>query len=545
MRVSRLISFVLSGAFLVGVGLMLALPQTPLRVEASEPTPTPPAFPPQTFDALNQHDQEKLADQQAPMALDAVFDQPCVDGFAGQFPCKNVDLVAFLPLSEIGGGNASSSWGWTDPDTQKEYALLGRSTGTSFIDITDPKNPIYLGNLPSHTGASSWRELKAYGYYALIVSDNNGAHGMQIFDLRELRNVSNPPKTFAETAHYAGFANGHTITLNADSGYVFVNGTNTCGGGPHMINVSDPLHPTFAGCYADDGYTHDSQCVTYHGPDTAYTNHELCFNANEDTVNVLDVTNKNAPVQLARQGYLDYGYVHQGWLTEDQKYLVVDDEFDEVDYAHTAYSYIWDVRNLNKPKLIGTYAARFRAIDHNQYIKGNLIYQADYRAGLHILDATNIASAKLREVGFFDVYPADDNPNFNGAWNVYPFHSNGVVTISGIEEGLFIVQPQPELNPPPCTHKPSEVMVDTPTDDAHVTKQKVELAWQTNECASTYKVVIREDNVKGKVVERVKGLTTLTHTTTKLAKHKTYFWRVVGCNAWGCSKGGGRTFSVE
>lgn len=529
--------------FILGISWLNAPPPAP--VSASQPTPTPRPFPPANPADLNHHDSAKLVDQQAPWQLDALSDKPCVDGFAAQFPCKNVDLLAFLPLGEIGGGNASSSWGWTDPDTNKEYALLGRSTGTSFVDISDPKNPIYLGNLPTATGSSVWRELKTYGYYAFVVSDANGNHGMQIFDLRGLRNVANPPKTFSETAHYSGFGNAHTITLNPDSGYVFVNGTNTCAGGPHMVNVSDPLHPAFAGCFADAGYTHDSQCVTYHGPDSAYTGHELCFNSNQATLNVLDVTDKDNPVQLSRKGYSDYGYVHQGWLTDDHAYFVLDDELDEADYAHTAYTYIWDVRNVNNPKLIATYRARFRAIDHNQYVKDDRVYQANYRAGLHILDATNIAKGKLREVGFFDVYPADDDPNFNGAWNVYPFHSNGVVTISGIEQGLFIVQPQPEPNPPHCPDKPGGATLDTPAEGAQLTKQRVTMTWDAHACASTYKVVVKENDGKGKVADRIKGLDTTTHTTKKLAQGKTYWWRAFACNAWGCGKSAPRTFTVE
>ena len=33
------------------------------------------------------------------------------------------------------------------------------------------------------------------------------------------------------------------------------------------MDVSVPLNPRFAGCFAEDGYTHDAQCVLYNGPD--------------------------------------------------------------------------------------------------------------------------------------------------------------------------------------------------------------------------------------------------------------------------------------
>lgn len=543
-RSSRL--FALAILLLVTLGgiMTLPLPRAALVI-ASQATPVPPPLPPKTpLAELSHRDAHKVRDHLPTENAAALSDLPCVNGFAGNFPCANVDLLAFLPLAEIGGGQASSSWGWTDPDTQKEYALLGRSNGTSFVDITDPKAPIYLGNLPTHTGSSAWRELKTYGYYAFIVSDSNGKHGLQIFDLRHLRNVSQPPQTFSASAHYAGFDKGHTVTINPDTGYLYVNGTNTCHGGLHIVDVRDALNPKFVNCFGDDGYTHDAQCVLYHGPDAAYAGREICINANEDTLTIVDVTNKNNFKQLARKGYLDFGYVHQGWLTADHKYFVQDDEFDETEFAHPSYTYIWDVRALDNPKLLGVYKAKSRAIDHNQYIVGNRLYQANYRAGLRVLDLTNVAKAKLREVGFFDIFPSDDNPNFNGAWNVYPFYESGIVTIAGIEQGLFIVKPQPEPNPPPCDDKPKASVLETPAQAATIARLRVPLAWQPNGCASNYKLIVREKTANGRKLLYTQETTNTQLKTKKLTRGKTYYWTIRACNAWGCGKAATRSFTI-
>jgi hypothetical protein len=310
------------------------------------------------------------------------------------------------------------------------------------------------------------------------------------------------------------------------------------------VDVRDPMNPKFVACYSGDGYTHDSQCVTYHGPDAAYANHEICFAANQDTLTLVDVTDKSNLKQIARKGYYEFGYTHQGWLTDDQNYFVVDDEFDEVDYGHTAYTYIWDVRDLDNPQLLKTYHARFRAIDHNQYIKGDRIYQADYRAGLRILDSSHIAQGKLREVGFFDIFPADDSPNFNAAWNVYPFYNSGVVTIAGIEQGLFIVMPQPEANPPPCANKPSKTAQQVPANHARVKRLRVSLAWDKNQCASNYQVIVREETANGNSVRERVTVTETKYKTKKLEHNKTYLWTVRACNAWGCAKGERRTFTT-
>ena len=381
-----------------------------------------------------------------------LFDAPCVDGLAGStYPCSNVDLLAYMPRSTIGGGkNISDIWGWTDPQTGKEYALVGRSTGTAFVDISDPTHPVYLGDLPTETVESSWREIKTYGNYAFIVSEA-AFHGMQVFDLTQLRAVTNPPMTFTETAHYGGFSNCHNLVMNADTGYAYGVGTNTCSGGLHMIDVHDSLNPSYAGCFSADGYTHDAQCVTYTGPDRRYTSHELCFACNEDTLTIVDVTNKSFPVMLSRTGYSGYGYVHQGWLTGDQSHFVQDDELDENNFGHNTYTYVWDVSNLLAPVMLGHYTATTAAIDHNQFTRqfpsGEYTFQANYRAGLRVLRLDDLTQPLLHEVAYFDIFPADDAAGFNGAWGNYPFFASGNVIVSGIEQGLYVLRPHVDAPP--------------------------------------------------------------------------------------------------
>lgn len=387
-----------------------------------------------------------LQDQMPPEPLAPMAITPCVLGMAGIYPCENIDLMAFMPLATIGGGNGNDNWGWTDPQTGKEYALMGRTSGTAFVDITDPVNPIYLGNLPTQTSNSSWRDIKVYADHAFIVSEATG-HGMQVFDLTRLRTVVSPPVTFTVDAHYSGVGKVHNLVINEDSGYAYAvganggGGTNNCSGGLHMINIQNPTTPTFAGCFSSDGYTHDAQCVLYYGPDTQHHGKEICFNSNEDTVTVVDVTNKSNPIMLAREPYTGSRYTHQAWLTEDQHYLLVDDELDEQQNGHNTRTYLWDVSNLDDLVLINSHTATVASIDHNLYTVGNYAYEANYRSGLRVKDTTSISTGVLTEVAYFDIYPTNDNASFNGAWSVYPYFDSGNIIISGIEQGLFIVRP--------------------------------------------------------------------------------------------------------
>jgi choice-of-anchor B domain-containing protein len=325
---------------------------------------------------------------------------------------------------------------------------MGRSNGTAFVDVTDAEHPVYLGNLPTHGVASVWRAIKVYANHAFIVSEAP-AHGMQVFDLTQLRAVASPPVTFAETAHYNGFSRAHTITVNEATGFMYANGVtsytdaaaNKCARGLHMIDVRNPTKPTFAGCFDTDGYTHDSQCVTYHGPDVAYRSREICFNSNEDTLTIVDVTDKKAPRQISRITYPGNAYTHQGWLTDDQSLFLVDDELDEQKLKTKTRTHIFNVSDLDAPTITGIHEGTTTAIDHNLYILGRYAYQANYRSGLRVLDISSAATAKLQEVGYFDIYPVDDLAEFNGAWSNYPFFKSGVVLVSGIEQGLFVLRP--------------------------------------------------------------------------------------------------------
>ncbi|GAB4201994.1 MAG: hypothetical protein Tsb002_38700 [Wenzhouxiangellaceae bacterium] len=369
----------------------------------------------------------------------------CIDGFADIFPCSNVDLLAHIPLSDIGNGSGSDSWGWVDPMDGTEYAIVGRSSGVAFLDLSDPTNVVYLGNLPRPASASSstWSDIKVYQDNAFMVADFASQHGMLVFNLTQLRNVANPPATFTPHTVYSEFSSAHNIAINTDTGFAYIVGSNTCSGGLHMVDISTPSAPTFAGCFSSDGYTHDVQCVVYQGPDVEHQGKEICFASNEDTLTIVDVSDKQNPVQISRAQYGDTEYTHQGWLTEDHAYFLLDDELDErnVSSISTTRTVTLNLTDLDNPTMAGEFFADGAAIDHNQYVVGNFTYQANYRRGLRILQIDDPATGALREVGYFDTFPEGDGNSFSGAWNVYPFFPSGNVLISDMNRGFLLVRP--------------------------------------------------------------------------------------------------------
>lgn len=369
----------------------------------------------------------------------------CVDGVVEGYACNNVDLLAHMDLATLGGSSGNDMWGWTDPDTGKEYALVGLNNGTVFIDISDPENPVRLGNLATHSVNSTWRDIKTIGHYALIVSEA-ADHGMQVFDLYQLRSVTSPPVTFSESAWYGNFGRAHNVVVNEQSGFAYAvgsrQGTQQCNAGLHMIDMQNPLVPTFAGCFSADGYTHDAQCINYDGPDSEFLGREICFAANEDTITIVDVSNKSSPEQLSRTAYAGSGYTHQGWLTDDRRYFLLDDELDEQNDGHNTRTYVWDVQDLRSPHLDFFHDGATAAIDHNMYVHEGYAYQSNYQSGLRIIDLSDIDNGSLGEAGFFDTYPSSDSANFNGTWSNYPYYASGVVGVSDINRGFFLLQPE-------------------------------------------------------------------------------------------------------
>jgi len=369
---------------------------------------------------------------------------PCEGGMAGIYPCDGYDLMAHIDINTFGtsGIEGNDSWGWTDPTTGKEYALVGTTQNTSFVDITDTQNLVFLGTLPTATGNSLWRDIKVYNNYAFIVSEASG-HGMQVFDLTRLRNVTNAPETFTADAHYTGFGRAHNIFINEDSGYAYIIGTYKFGpfsGNTLFLNVQDPLNPTDQIEFTAGDYSHDAQIVTYNGPDTDHTGKELYIGSNENEITIVDVTDKNNPIEISTVSYTNIAYTHQGWFTEDLKYFIVGDEIDERDFGNDTRTLVFDFTDLDNPILSTTYFGPTAAIDHNGYVKEDTYYLANYTAGVRFIDISDIDNGNLTETGFFDTYPADNSTNFNGVWNVYPFFESGNIIINDIDSGLFIVR---------------------------------------------------------------------------------------------------------
>jgi choice-of-anchor B domain-containing protein len=462
----RRLAVILSVALIAGGAVATANPT------ASEIDPTLAAH-----QRIHEHKKARAINTSGDLPAERLSDVACEDGTAGPFPCDGIDLLSFVPYDEFAGEELSITpgisdiWGWTDGETGDEYVILGVSNGVQFFRVTDPANPVDLGKLPNHAAVQLiWHDIKVYEDHAYIVSESN-PHGMKVFDLTRLRGVEQA-RTWTDDFIYPLTSAAHNLNINEDTGYAYLVGGNAglvvpdqCLSGLHMVDLSQPKLPVFAGCYAEEGgpgtgasvvggpvadsspaaYVHDTQCVLYQGPDERYTDREICFNSAEDKVVIADVTDKLAPQTLGILTYDNTAYTHQGWLTEDHAYFLMGDELDEQDFGVPTRTLILDVTDLENPTLAGEHLHETPSIDHNMYTLDGLVYQSNYTAGLRVLDTVDVADGSLTEVAFFDTYPADDDATFNGTWSNYPYFESGTIAVSGIDEGLFLLRLQDDV----------------------------------------------------------------------------------------------------
>lgn len=356
-----------------------------------------------------------------------------------QYPLDKVSLYSRLSLTTLGSSSGNSCFGYVSP-SGREYAAMGLDNKISFVEITDPRNPRIVASI-AHT-SNSWADVKIYGSAAYVCSE--AAIGIQVIDLSQIdSNVVTLVRTISSPAR------NHTLALDPDSGFLYTSGSEGSTGISACFDLNlDPLNPIRTGlttltrnlANTANVYVHEAQVVTYtSGP---YAGKQIMFACcGRLGLKIYDVTNKNAPILMKEVSYPNLGYCHQGWLSADRKYFYMDDEFDEDDFNINSRTVIFNVESLENAAYVGAYVGSSIAIDHNQYMRDGFLFQANYRSGLRVID-TNDHPINLVQKGFFDTYPTNDDKQYSGAWNVYPYFPSNTVIVSDINRGLFVLNVQ-------------------------------------------------------------------------------------------------------
>lgn len=307
----------------------------------------------------------------------------------------------------------------------REYAFLGVTGGTSIIDVTNPASPVEVIFIPGPLAPPyEWRDFKTHSHYLYVTSEGNGTgSGLQIIDLSQLPDTAYLVNTFNQT-----FNSAHNLYI-AD-GFAYIVGTSL--GGIHILDLSNPTNPVQTAYYSSSGYVHD----VYVWNDTAYA-------SSADTYDLINVINKSNPQLISQSAALPGIYAHSGWLTEDKRYFIACEEFNQRDIT------IWDLQDrMSWDLVVQNWQMPDNSPVHNIFVLGDYAHVAYYKDGYVVLDISDPTNPKI--AGQYDTYPGSGG-TYNGAWGVYPYLPSGIVLISDMATGLYICK-----FTPPTTNSETE-----------------------------------------------------------------------------------------
>ncbi|NOT01335.1 MAG: choice-of-anchor B family protein [Phycisphaerales bacterium] len=369
----------------------------------------------------------------------------CTPNLCTPFPASGVELLSWVPKTDfpdaINHTNGSNDlWGYVSP-SGREYAFYGLWSGTGFIEVTNPANPVIIDYIDGPN--SVWRDVEDYQGHAYIVSQEG--LGVQVVNLSQI-DSGMVSLVQTETFDNQLFVS-HTITINKASGYAYLDLTDYPNGdGLVAINLSNPNNLTIDGVW-NEVRIHEPTVLTYDsGP---YAGREIAFGCAEGNgLYVVDVTDKGNMFTRSSTSYPNVSYSHEGWLTADRRYFLLGDELDELEDADvpTTTTYVIDVQDLDNVQYVTTFTNGLATIDHNLYVRGNYAFETNYEGGLRIFDVSDVFN--VQEVGFYDTYPERNGRDFsfNGAWGNYPFLPSRIVMVADRNHGLFILDASAAVN---------------------------------------------------------------------------------------------------
>lgn len=311
-----------------------------------------------------------------------------------------------------------------------EYAIVGSTAGTHFIDVTDPTGPFEAHFVPGNFqgGGVIHRDYHDYNGYLYAVCDE-GQSSLQIIDIRGLPDA-------VEVVYNSGqlIRRAHNIFIDTSTAKLYAlttSGNQTGYAAMRIFSLSNPTDPVSLGSYNNFG-----GLVAGHVHD-AYVRDDIAFlNCGSDGFAIVDFSDPANPQTLSTlTEYPFRGYNHSGWLSDDGRYYYMADE------THNADMKVIDVSNPCEIEVVGTFDAGVDnpfSIPHNQIVACNYLYVAYYYDGLVVYDISDPANPE--KVLYYDTYPEPDGTSYKGAWGIYPFLPSGNILVLDMQSGLHVFE---------------------------------------------------------------------------------------------------------
>ena len=304
-----------------------------------------------------------------------------------------------------------------------EIAIIGSTRGTHFFDITNPNNISEIAFVIGGDtgGVIIHRDYHDFQGYLYAVCDEGSSSTLQIIDLSSLPNSVN---VIYDSNNL--FTTSHNIFIDTATAKLYACASNNA---MDIYSLDDPTNPTLIYEYNNVGHVHDA----YVRNDTAFLN---CGYEGLKIVDFNGLNNQNPspPVELASfSGYVDAGYNHSGWLSDDGKIYAMQDENHGYDVKLLDVS---DLSNISVKSHFNS-GINSQSMAHNGIIKDSLLFIAYYHDGLRVFDISDPTSPS--QISFYETYLCNDHSSYKGAWGVYPYFESGNIIVSDMQSGLFVL----------------------------------------------------------------------------------------------------------
>jgi len=336
-----------------------------------------------------------------------------ISSFAQQ--SYNMSLLGHLNYD----AGANDVWGYVDGQG-KEYAIVGLVNGTSFVDVSDPSNPIEKALIPGPTCV--WRDIKTWNNYAYVVHDGVDFSQSQGLTIVDLSNLANGVIDYNHFYYDGQFNNAHNIYID-EKGCVYLFGGNYSTGGALMFDISqDPENPQYLGEF-EDYYLHDGMVRG----DTLWGSAIW-----EGVVAAIDVSDKSNPSILG-SALTPNTFTHNAWISDDGNTVYTTDEVQSGSIAAVDVS---DVTNMSVIDNIQSWSLETNVIPHNTHVLGKFLVTSYYCDGETVVDASD--PYNLQEVAYYDTSDSTGG-TYSGAWGTYPWLPSGNILVTDRQEGLHVL----------------------------------------------------------------------------------------------------------
>jgi choice-of-anchor B domain-containing protein len=362
-----------------------------------------------------------------------------------QYDAQGINLLANWKDSSFNHNNMvaryNSIWGWYDEVKQKEYAIMGGKDGTYFIEVTNPSNPVLRAYVKGKVGDCTWREYKAFGNYAYLISDDTHPNIANTFQIVDMSYLPDSVHIIHDSPNILSRA--HTLYIDSDKLYcAMVKAPANTYYNMAVYSLADPTNPTLISTLNDDYPTIQGIHDMFVRNDTIYAS------AQYQGLYIFKLTASNKFEMLGHIiGYPYAGYNHSSWLTPDGKTLVFLDEVPEGLPAKIA-----DVSDLSDIRITSTFNSTEGPTPHNPYIVGqDKLIIAYYQDGIQIFDISDPYNP-IR-TSYFDTHPQNGNSylpfyGYDGCWGAYPYLPSGIILAADRQNGLFILQEGEDVKTP-------------------------------------------------------------------------------------------------